>query len=105
MARGAANMAQKLSDRGLHLLAGASLLAIFGSADVRAQDQRPPNVGIGKPPYNIVFVIVDQLAYRPPAAPGYSLPGIDTIARHGVTQVLDVQPTDTQCAQQRQHAF
>jgi len=78
-------MAHKLSNRGLQLLAGASLLAIIGSADMQAQDQRPRSDGIGKPPYNIVFVIVDQLAYRRPAAPGYSLPGIDAIARHGVT--------------------
>src|SRR5262252_1297284 len=38
----------------------------------------------GKPPYNIVFIIVDQRTYRLLAGPDYSLPAIDTIARHGV---------------------
>jgi arylsulfatase len=32
-----------------------------------------------------VFVIVDQRTYRLLAGPGYALPGIDAIARHGVT--------------------
>jgi len=38
----------------------------------------------GKPPYNIVFIIVDQRTYRLLAGPDYSLPGTDAIARHGV---------------------
>ena len=79
-------MVQKLSNRGLRLLAGASLMMIVGCADLQAQEgQRTCNDGIGKPPYNIVFLIVDQLAYRLLAGPDYSLPGIDAIARHGVT--------------------
>src|SRR5215467_8246436 len=39
----------------------------------------------GKPPYNIVFIIVDQRTYRLLAAPDYSLPALDTIAKHGVS--------------------
>ena len=82
----AANMAQKLSDRGLRLLAGASLMMIFACTDLQAQEgQRTRNDGIGKPPYNIVFLIVDQRTYRLLAGPDYSLPGIDAIARHSVT--------------------
>jgi arylsulfatase len=45
----------------------------------------PGSVGGGKPPYNIIFVISDQRTYRLFAGDDYSLPGIDTIARHGVT--------------------
>jgi arylsulfatase len=37
-----------------------------------------------KPPYNIVFIIVDQQTYRLLAAPDYSLPALDAIASHGV---------------------
>jgi arylsulfatase A-like enzyme len=79
-------VAQKLSKRGLRLLAGAGLMMIVGSTDLQAQESRGTrNDGIGKPPYNIVFLIVDQFAYRLLAGPDYSLPGIDAIARHGVT--------------------
>jgi arylsulfatase len=39
----------------------------------------------GKPPYNIVFLIVDQRTYRLLAGTDYSLPSLDSIARHGVT--------------------
>jgi len=38
-----------------------------------------------KPPYNIVFLIVDQRTYRLLAGADYSLPALDAIARHGVT--------------------
>ena len=38
-----------------------------------------------KPPYNIVFLIVDQRTYRLLAGTDYSLPALDSIARHGVT--------------------
>ena len=37
------------------------------------------------PPYNIVFLIVDQRAHRLLAGPDYALPGFDAIARHGVS--------------------
>jgi len=38
-----------------------------------------------KPLYNIVFLIVDQRTYRLLAGGDYSLPALDSIARHGVT--------------------
>jgi arylsulfatase len=38
-----------------------------------------------KPPYNIVFVVVDQRAYRLFAGADYFLPAFQSIARHGVT--------------------
>jgi arylsulfatase len=39
----------------------------------------------GKPPYNIVFLIVDQRAYHLLAGADYSLPACNSIARRGVT--------------------
>src|SRR5499427_11144632 len=42
-------------------------------------------VANAKPPYNIVFLIVDQRTYRLLAGADYSLPALDAIARHGVT--------------------
>ncbi|MGA8534298.1 MAG: sulfatase-like hydrolase/transferase [Candidatus Tumulicola sp.] len=39
----------------------------------------------GKPPYNIVFIIVDQQTHQLHGGPEYFLPGTDTIARNGVT--------------------
>ncbi|HEX3457617.1 MAG TPA: sulfatase-like hydrolase/transferase [Candidatus Baltobacteraceae bacterium] len=38
----------------------------------------------GKPPYNIVFIIVDQQTHQLHGGPEYSLAGTDTIARNGV---------------------
>jgi arylsulfatase len=79
-------MTRKLRSNGLRLLAGASLMMIFGCTDLQAQeDQQARTDAIGKPPYNIVFIIVDQRAYRLLAGPDYVLPGSDAIARHGVT--------------------
>ena len=40
---------------------------------------------ISKPPYNIVFLIVDQRSCGLLGGPDYVLPGSDAIARHGVT--------------------
>jgi arylsulfatase len=37
-----------------------------------------------KPPYNVVFIIVDQQTYRLLAGSDYSLSALDAIARHGV---------------------
>lgn len=39
----------------------------------------------GKPPYNIVFIIVDQQTYQLLGGPQYTLQGTSRIARHGVT--------------------
>jgi arylsulfatase len=43
-----------------------------------------PAPNAAKPPYNIVFIIVDQQADRLLAAPDYSLPALEAIASHGV---------------------
>src|SRR6516162_10984586 len=64
-----------------------SLLALFlGSIllhpSVTSAQAPAPNAA--KPPYNIVFIIVDQQADRLLAAPDYSLPALDAIASHGV---------------------
>ena len=39
----------------------------------------------GTPPYNIVFIIVDQQTHHLLGGPDYKLPGTGTIARNGVT--------------------
>ena len=58
---------------------------VGGNAIANAQAATPQGeMTTGKPPYNIVFIIVDQRTYRLLAGPDYSLPGIDAIARHGV---------------------
>jgi arylsulfatase A-like enzyme len=70
----------------LRFLMGGSLLVAVGSASLKAQGPATAHVDAhGKPPYNIVFLIVDQRAYRLLAEGDYSLPAIDAIARHGVT--------------------
>jgi arylsulfatase len=59
---------------------------IVACTSLHAQESQPARTGAtGKPPYNVVFLIVDQQAYRLLARPDYALPGIDAIARHGVT--------------------
>jgi arylsulfatase len=59
---------------------------IVGCADLQAQEgQQARTDAMGKPPYNVVFLIVDQLTYRLLAGPEYSRPALDAIARHGVT--------------------
>jgi arylsulfatase len=78
-------MKQDFLDHGWRLLAGVSLMMTFGNAVAQAQEGQPVRTGAGKPPYNIVFVISDQRTYRLYAGADYSLPAIDTIARHGVT--------------------
>ena len=79
-------MKRKLYDYGSRLLASIGLIVIFGCADLKAQEGRPVSTEAGgKPPYNVVFLIVDQRTYRLSAGPDYALPGSDAIARHGVT--------------------
>jgi arylsulfatase len=78
-------MKQKFLNRSLRLLAVVSLITIFGEAFAQAQQGQPVGTEAGKPPYNIIFVISDQRAYRLFTGDDYSLPGIDAIARHGVT--------------------
>src|ERR1700761_7145617 len=79
-------MRWKLGACALRFLASASLVMAIGSASVQAQESGPAHAEAhGKPPYNIVFLIVDQRAYRLLAGADYSLPAVDAIARHGVT--------------------
>jgi hypothetical protein len=72
-------------DRGLRLLSCVSLITLFGCVAVQAQESQAGAGEKVKPPYNIIFVIVDQRAYKLPAASDYDLPGFDAIARHGVS--------------------
>ena len=77
---------QTLLEHGLRLLWVATLMMGFGCPGLHAEEGQPARVGgVNAPPYNIVFVIVDQQAYRLLAGADYALPGIDAIARHGVT--------------------
>ena len=79
-------MTRKLCANALRLLSGVSLTMVIACADLRAQDgQQARTDGTGKPPYNVVFLIVDQLTYRLLAGADYSRPALDSIARHGVT--------------------
>jgi arylsulfatase A-like enzyme len=79
-------MARRFLDLGARLLIGVGLLLAFGGAGLKAQESQPaPSATTGAPPYNIVFVIVDQRAHRLLAGPDYTLPAMDAIARHGVT--------------------
>ena len=79
------NMNQKFLNHSLRLLAVLSLMTVFGYPIAQAQEGQLVGTEAGKPPYNIIFVISDQRTYRLFAGDDYSLPGIDAIARHGVT--------------------
>ena len=57
-------MRHSLSEHALRVLAGMSLVLFFSCALTRAQEGRPIGTAAGKPPYNILFVINDQHAYR-----------------------------------------
>jgi arylsulfatase len=78
-------MNQKFLNHSLRLLAVLSLMSVFRYPIAQAQQGQPVGTEAGKPPYNIIFVISDQRTYRLFAGDDYSLPGIDAIARHGVT--------------------
>ncbi|HZM09436.1 MAG TPA: sulfatase-like hydrolase/transferase [Candidatus Limnocylindrales bacterium] len=79
-------MKRAFIDHGLSLLAGGILMTGPVVAVAQALQATPPRTdATGKPPYNIILVIVDQRSYRLFAGSGYSLPAINTLARHGVT--------------------
>jgi arylsulfatase A-like enzyme len=79
-------MARRFLDFGARLLIGVGLLLAFCGAGLKAQESQPaPSATTAAPPYNIVFVIVDQRAHRLLAGADYTLPAMDAIARHGVT--------------------
>jgi arylsulfatase len=65
----------------------ALVLAPLAAFDAHAQQTpgAPVSSARDKPPYNIVFLIVDQRTYRLLAGTDYSLPALDSIARHGIT--------------------
>ena len=71
----------------LHELLAVLLLVPVAAFAAHAQQSTgvPSSSAGDKPPYNIVFLIVDQRTYRLLAGSDYSLPALDSIARHGVT--------------------
>ena len=78
-------MKRKLLKHGWQLPTGMSLVMIFGYALARAQDGQPTRTDATGKPYNIVFVITDQRAYRLFAGSTIRFRHSMTIARHGVT--------------------
>ena len=74
-------------------LAGALTFLLLSPVAIAAQAQEITGTpgspeatdAISKPPYNIVFLIVDQRSYGLLGGSDYTLPGSDAIARHGVT--------------------
>jgi arylsulfatase len=79
----ATNTKRKPLRRCLHLLMGLGLVLNWGHVAAQAPESQTAHTG-GKPPYNIVFIIVDQMTYRLLAGSDYSLPALDAIASHGV---------------------
>jgi arylsulfatase A-like enzyme len=68
------------------MLTSIIVMMSLGVALAGAPAGRPIRADAGyKPPYNIIFLIVDQMSYRLFAGAGYSLPALDTIARRGIT--------------------
>jgi arylsulfatase len=65
---------------------GLELTASMAKAEAQTLAQQSPTSGVaGKPPYNIVFIIVDQQTHQLLAGSDYSRPALDAIASHGVT--------------------
>ena len=76
--------------RGKFLTRCAQFLAGLGLLRVRpeyAMAQSPPggSDSTGNPPYNIVFIIVDQRVEKLLAGSDYSLPAMNALASRGVT--------------------
>jgi arylsulfatase A-like enzyme len=74
------------------LLGASTLAATLGfpsavNASPAAQSDEPQarKSVPGEPPYNIVFIIVDQQTHQLLGGPEYTLPGTSRIARNGVT--------------------
>jgi len=67
------------------MLTGLSLILNLGYAAAQTPERQMARTGvIGRPPYNIVFIIVDQRTYQLLAGSDYSLQALDAIASHGV---------------------
>ncbi len=65
---------------------GSSLPSAAQTSPSQAQGAKATRKGPpGQPPYNIVFIIVDQQTHKLHGGPEYSLPGTDAIASNGVT--------------------
>lgn len=65
---------------------GSTLPSAANTSPPQAQSAKAMRKGPpGKPPYNIVFIIVDQQTHKLHGGPEYSLPGTDAIASNGVT--------------------
>jgi arylsulfatase A-like enzyme len=83
----------KREPRGKFLTRCAQFLAGLGLLRVRpeyamAQAPQSPSAGSdssGKPPYNIVLIIVDQRVEKLLAGSDYTLPAMNSFASHGVT--------------------
>src|SRR5262245_22764090 len=84
---GRRHMMQALCSRLTRILLTALVPAPLAAFAAYAQQTPaiPGSTAAGKPPYNIIFVISDQRTDRLFAGTDYTLPAIDTIARHGVT--------------------
>jgi arylsulfatase A-like enzyme len=75
--------------RGKFLTRSAEFVAGLGLMQVpaAAQAAKPSDISdaAGKPPYNIVFIIVDQRVEKLLAGSDYVLPAMNALAAHGVT--------------------
>jgi arylsulfatase len=79
---GAGKTRGRFLTRFAQLLAALGLIRIPGRALAQtATSHTEP----GKPPYNIVFIIVDQRVEKLLAGADYSLPAMNALASHGVT--------------------
>lgn len=68
------------------MFAGLGLIRIPETAAAQTAPSAPVTAGPpGKPPYNIVFIIVDQRVERLLAASDYALPAMEALAARGVT--------------------
>src|SRR5277367_3186871 len=70
--------------RGKFLTRCAQFLASLGLLRLRPESAMA-QTSSSKPPYNIVFIIVDQRVEKLLAGSDYSLPAMQALASHGVT--------------------
>ena len=77
---------RKFLTRCMQFLAGLGLMRIPTNAIAQTTQSPPvPTDGNGKPPYNIIFIIVDQRVEKLLAGADYSLPAMRALADRGVT--------------------
>jgi arylsulfatase A-like enzyme len=75
----------KFLTRSAQLLAGLGLLRASNEYALAQAPQSPGSGANAKPPYNIIFIIVDQRVEKLLAGSDYSLPAMNALASHGVT--------------------